>query len=349
LPRAPDGEVSRAPTGIPEGTRLPFVVVTQLPNFDWQFATLADAVTSAWGGSDVIEIRGNGPFVCDPITIYKALTIRAGSGFRPVLLLSSEGQAAHKPLLTARAPLVLEGLDLQLLGAPALKVDNTDAQTPALVGVEGTSLHVLNCGFGMKRLDGTPWALMCVAANKSTTVEMRNCERLGSGQFLGLGWLAPKATVGVENCLIAGDGPVVGCYLAPDLDARISVRHCTLVQTSYHALLLAFAPRAADLKKASCQVESTANVFVGPPLTGIQLKGNLVNPVPMEECKNQLHQLISWSEEENLYAVPTGTDFFWMETEAVSGVQSSFRDMRAWEQFWELANTRSYQQPVQFK
>jgi hypothetical protein len=184
---------------------------------------------------------------------------------------------------------------------------------------------------------------------------MRNCVRLGSGQFLGLGPGARGTQVGLENCLVAGDGPAVGCYVAPDLGAqfftRINLRHSTLALASYHPFLLSFDPSLAifDPQKVSCQVESTGNVFVGPPLTVIQLRDKDVKPLPIGECQKQLRRLVSWSEKENLYVVPTGTDFFWMETDAGGGVRSSLRDMRAWEQFWDLGATGSYQQPVQFK
>jgi serine/threonine protein kinase len=358
LTQGMQSDVTRAPTqpgGPVPVTREPFVIVSRIGNGDWPFATLSDAVAGAQPG-DAVEIRGNGPFVCEPVTIDKALTIRAGGGFRPVLLLSSGGQAAQKPLLTAKGPLVLEGLDLEILDAPPVKTSDQE-NTQTLVRVEGMSLHALNCRFGMKRLDGTPYALLCVAANtnNSTAVEMRNCARLGSGQFLGLGRLAPQAQVGLENCLVAGDGPAVGCYVAPDLGAqfftRITLRHSTLALASSRAFLLSFDPTQAifDPQKVSCQVESTGNVFVGPPLTVIQLGDKDVKPLPIGECQKQLRRLVSWWEKENLYVVPTGTDFFWMETDAVGEVRSSLRDMRTWEQFWDLGDTRSYQQSVQFK
>ena len=55
-----------------------------------KFDTLAEAVQGASDG-DTIEIRGNGPFVSQPVNIQRtALTIRAGAGFRPVIKLSPE-------------------------------------------------------------------------------------------------------------------------------------------------------------------------------------------------------------------------------------------------------------------
>ena len=62
-----------------------------------KFDTLAEAVLGASDG-DTIEIRGNGPFVSEPINLgNQALTIRAGEGFRPVIRLSSEGKQTDFP------------------------------------------------------------------------------------------------------------------------------------------------------------------------------------------------------------------------------------------------------------
>jgi WD40 repeat protein len=85
-----------------------------------KFDTLAAAVQAASDG-DSIEIRGNGPFISAPISIERAaLTIRAGVGFRPVIKHSPETITSWVPLLSTRAALVLEGLELHQ-GSPADK------------------------------------------------------------------------------------------------------------------------------------------------------------------------------------------------------------------------------------
>src|SRR4029077_13156407 len=76
------------------------------------FDTLGEAVASS-GNGDTIEVRGNGPFVSEPISIRKdALTIRAAPGFRPVIRLNAERETGRS-LLQSDGPLVLEGLELQ--------------------------------------------------------------------------------------------------------------------------------------------------------------------------------------------------------------------------------------------
>ncbi len=88
----------------------PFVIVGSKDTPERKFGTLAEAVLSASYG-DTIEVRGNGPFVCEPIVLYTSLTLRAGVGYRPVLRLSRTAAEASGTLLTTDAPLTVEGLE----------------------------------------------------------------------------------------------------------------------------------------------------------------------------------------------------------------------------------------------
>ncbi|MFO0848279.1 MAG: serine/threonine-protein kinase [Gemmataceae bacterium] len=75
--------------------------------------TLADAVLRANDG-DTIEIRGNGPFAARPIQIRnRALTIRAATGFRPIVLWTRDESDKYLDLLNTNSDLVLEGLELR--------------------------------------------------------------------------------------------------------------------------------------------------------------------------------------------------------------------------------------------
>src|SRR5262249_43556847 len=59
------------------GATRPFAVLSRDAKAEKPFATLAEAVAAAASG-DAIEIRGNGPFVVQPIDLKeKALTLRA--------------------------------------------------------------------------------------------------------------------------------------------------------------------------------------------------------------------------------------------------------------------------------
>src|SRR5262249_54029103 len=76
-----------------------------------KFDSLAEAVLGASDG-DTIEVRGNGPFVTQPVDLgNQALTIRAGTGYRPVIKGDASGAAWDRSyLLRSQRPLVLEGL-----------------------------------------------------------------------------------------------------------------------------------------------------------------------------------------------------------------------------------------------
>src|SRR6185295_9445669 len=64
-----------------------------------KFDSLAQAVAGASDG-DTIEIRGNGPFDIQPISIEgHALVIRAGRGFCPVIRLTRDGLANGTSML----------------------------------------------------------------------------------------------------------------------------------------------------------------------------------------------------------------------------------------------------------
>ena len=95
----------------------PFVLLAKDAKAERKFATLDEAVTAAQSG-DTIEIRGNGPFVTEPIDLQtKDLVVRAGQGFRPVLKQKPETIAALAPLIYTKGSLVLEGLELQRTGS----------------------------------------------------------------------------------------------------------------------------------------------------------------------------------------------------------------------------------------
>ena len=84
-----------------------FIVMGGKGALERKFDTLAEAVLAASDG-DTIEIRGNGPFVTEPITLRNALTMRAGEGFQPTLQLDPRRAG---PLLTTEGSLVLEGIE----------------------------------------------------------------------------------------------------------------------------------------------------------------------------------------------------------------------------------------------
>ena len=142
-------ETGQATGRSPQAEDKPFVVLGGEGIEVRKCGTLAEAARDAADG-DTIEIRGNGPFVIQPIDFgNEALTIRAGEGFRPVIKLN--------PNLQTDAPLVLEGLELHRLD----RKPPTRGYHEALVFSWGaSSLHVANCRFFLQAPD-----LPCIAGD----------------------------------------------------------------------------------------------------------------------------------------------------------------------------------------
>src|SRR5262249_29072462 len=136
------------------------------------FATLADAVTAAASG-DAIEVRGDGPFVLPPLDLGdKPLTLRAGSDRRPVFALAPEGVEAHRPILTTRAALVLEGLEFRRDegGKPA-------PHSRRFIYSQRGPVALTNCRVVLRsRPKGM---ISAVRADQPSSFQVRNCVFLG--------------------------------------------------------------------------------------------------------------------------------------------------------------------------
>jgi hypothetical protein len=95
-----------------DGQRGAFVLLGSYPVPDRKFHTLAEAVLGSAEG-DSIEVRGNGPFIVEPIQFRYALTIRAGTGFRPVFTVNPQSEFPTGAVMVANGPLRLEGLEIR--------------------------------------------------------------------------------------------------------------------------------------------------------------------------------------------------------------------------------------------
>ena len=95
-------EAVSSPSATPaQAERGVFVVLRGQDDFEGNFDTLAEAVTGSSDG-DTIEIRGNGPFVTNPIKTTHALLIRAGDGYRPAIKFIAEARRPTSRYCTAR-------------------------------------------------------------------------------------------------------------------------------------------------------------------------------------------------------------------------------------------------------
>jgi WD40 repeat protein len=153
------------------------------------FATLAEAVAAAQSG-DSIEVRGNGPFVIQPIAIQKkSLTVRAAEGVRPVLKLDPAGAQPLVPMIGTDAPLVVGGLEFQREWEPDKR------EEPRVIYCRSAPLHVANCRFLAPYCTG----ILC---DDSPRYQVRNCEFIDTGVH-AVQWVPPAGgRMILENNLI---------------------------------------------------------------------------------------------------------------------------------------------------
>jgi len=293
-----------------------------------------------------IEVRGSGPFVCDPVVVRgKALTVRAGGGFRPVLRLSPEGNSAAAPLLDTDAPLVLEGLELQRVG----EVSWSGKPPPRTVSCRGAALRVANCRF-LLRTDGAG-----LAAEECPACEVLNCEFVDTGRSLG------QVTVGLptsgrlrmENCVAAGQTALALWHIPRDTnDFSVRLAHNSLAVREPLLLLL---NRQPNLESAAppLRLEVSENVLHGQDtlLNIRQWDGFLAGgrARPSAEVVQLLPRLVAWRPERNLYRPAEA--FLTLSTIAEQPPRPApgVRGLAGWKRLWGTADGESRERRPRFQ
>jgi hypothetical protein len=287
------------------------------------FETLAEAVLSASEG-DTLEVRGDGPFVSEPIRLHQALTIRAGRGFRPVIRLSSD--YADDTLINTRAALVLEGLELQ---RPAPR-----HQWPGIVTVERAPLYMANC-----RLLGTNHSNLFVP-HRAGRCMVRNCEFLGAPSAL---YLQSGDKVLIENCVHLQSGLEVGCNLGKLTDASIVLNRNTFGRGG--GLFWITLEADPPMEAAPLVVRTSANIFAGEQVI------TLAFPVSsaVENSPTVLPRLVAWSGEQNVYAIYR--DYWGLSRGYLDPVEpvSRCRTLEEWKRLWGAREVDAVQGPVRYE
>jgi serine/threonine protein kinase len=285
-----------------------------------QFDTLAEAVLGASSG-DTIEIRGNGPFVSEPVKLgQSALTIRAGKGFRPTLTLSDKGVQARAALLYTDGALVLEGIEFLLPGP--LK----NELSPWFIGCSNDSkaLHIANC-----RFVGEAAAYVECLLSYSPTIQVRNCEFLNAGN-LAL-WLDPgyTATCHFHNCVVAGPQTLgINYHQGSGNDTSIHLGNNTLV--CGNGLDIEFGQKTAvDPAKAikPIRVEASRNIFNGLAVMQIYPSATDDKLNQPAEAEARVKGLLGWHDRDNLYAV---SSFIAWHNRPPHGPKT----LTEWKKFW---------------
>jgi hypothetical protein len=322
----------------------PFAVLARDGRPERTFATVVEAVRGA-GDGDTIEVRGDGPFVTDPVSVKdRALVIRAATGSRPVLAMSPEGLEAKEPLFTTNAPLTLEGLELQRLGGRPV------AQDPSIQSVLSTSgpeLRLAHCRLLINRREEPQFGIQCIDA-WGATCELKNCEVLATG---GAALALSGGQVKLRNCILAG----VYClslFRAPDHDQPIPVSlHGNTMMTRLASIqwnLRGSKEEAANPKKVWV-CDAKENIFAGSVCfnqEGTTLGEN--GYLPADAAAALLPRVVEWREDRNLHGENAGLLLLSGDLKTLPGGQR-LRTLADWQRLWSLKGTSSLLGRVRFR
>jgi serine/threonine protein kinase len=334
-------EIKELPPSQPSAVVQPFIILGKDAKSERKFATLAEAVAAAQSG-DTIEIRGNGPFVSRPVFIRKALTIRAGNGYRPVIELDPAQVKGAIPLLETSTPLVLEGLQLRRIG----KERHQAGPVPMMVRARGTPVRVANCRF-VAFPD-------CVAllADWSPLCEVRNCEFLSDGKFARVDHNTPTGgQLILDNNVMLGGSVGAGFHYDNASLKEIAVRftrNTFVVRTPIGLFVhtpLGTAPEAPakpiqlaasrNLLDAQVQVMALSPTHFPP-----------TDPLKVNEAQVLLKRLVGWSENKNVY--PEAANLLALYIESPQPLLAG-QNLADWNRFWGLGDTVAVRGDIRYR
>jgi hypothetical protein len=297
-----------------------------------KFDRLAEAVLGSCDG-DTIEIRGNGPFLSQPMTIASSLTIRAAAGFRPVIKMSPEAAPQKGALLATTAALVLEGLEFHRAspdGPPGTGGDTT-------VEIFGAPLRAANCRFRAP-----------VWANRSPVCMFCNCEFAGNWNFGGAP--GPSARVSFENCILKNGWGAIGTTYddrAALRDVLVQIERSTFVGLySFGVTLHGPLPPVTQpirLKVARC-VFDCASVLNFDQSRAFLDKAGVLEPA---EAEAMLLRLLLWQGERNLFT--SGSDMVRWTAAWEPQPPRGPKRLEDWKRFWGAAEIDSLEGLLRFQ
>jgi WD40 repeat protein len=259
-----------------------------------KFDTFEEAVAAADHG-DTIEIRGDGPFETDGVEVDgRALVIRAAPGCQPVLSLSAKGRSEDRPIVLGDAALVLEGLTFQRIGS------SPNAGT--LVSTGGSPLRVANCRFVVR---GTNTVALWAA--RSPTMDVRNCQFVGSRDGVIFGQPPEEGTFSVDNCLLATLGGVTFDYNQQVRRADVRLTRNTFVgavAVVFGIPVQEFSTLGPRPNGKPFRVEAQNNIFAATDCTFRAYPFVDVwrdKPVTAAMFKTLVADVVAWRDQRNLY------------------------------------------------
>jgi serine/threonine protein kinase len=303
-----------------------------------KYDTLANAVLGAAGG-DTIEVRGNGPFVTDPIKITQpALTIRSGAGFRPVIKLRSEAVEAKARLLETSGDLVVEGMEFQRM---AHNEQFSSMPWPALLQAS-KALHVANCRFLTTKTHSA------ILSDGGVCV-VRNCELLCSecGFSVYMSPSTPVKSLVVDNCVATQCARIAFWTLgAKESPVRLSRNTWRTEMAPFWFLTWRQdqpdTVKPADERVKVLRVNASGNVFDGGSVFYWHCGPNRVFP------ESLLTKLVGWKGEGNVFAgrgALVDVQRGWLSAEPANGTKT----LPDWRRFWGTAEADSIRGVVRYR
>jgi serine/threonine protein kinase len=343
---------STAPVGAGDspGERNAFVVLDRKGAEVRKCNTLSEAELAASDG-DTIEIRGNGPFIADAIDLNnKALTIRAGTGYAPVIHASQTAVKAKDPLLKTEGSLTLEGLELHHEA-----VVQVPEHVHSLIQSVSAPLYLTHCKlvYGRKGVWGSTQVVTwdsAISARLSPTGQVRNSVITSPGFGVALIG-SPRMQWTVQNCLIAADDAV--WYVPESADApeaRLRLTRNTLA-SSFGLTILVQPVVAEQIRNTKAKpivpglIESEENVYEAHHLlvlSGTNAEKDL--EPSFENVARISKELLRWRERSNVYGLKVGR-FLWLHPQD----HRLLKDLAEWNRVWALKDTSSVQAPVNLR
>jgi hypothetical protein len=348
---------------VPKAERGAFVVLGGKGVAERKFDTLAEAVLSSSDG-DTIEVRGNGPFVTEPVSFgTKRLTIRAATGYRPVIK-GAAGRVGEDGwfLLRSQGPLVLEGLELQMTGPLG----------EGIVHSVLSPLHVANCRFVHNRS-------VSLWSSDTPVHTVRNCEFVSGPNIYATHIYSYPSNHGKmileNNVLSSPAGHALGLELRrPDLnDVAIHLKDNTVAtRNSVIVMGLSVVPIAAEAgavpDRQPVRWHVTANLFdsINPTRSPMPCKLSLLlppdwyregdMPLSAKEAEELLPRLMAWREERNLYGKGVSFQFmrrskgpFGPKRTEVDELLPAFRTLADWQRMWKAGDSGSLQGELRYE
>jgi uncharacterized protein (TIGR03067 family) len=300
-------------------------------------ATLAQAISAAKSGA-TIEIRGNGPFSTLPIDIRgTALRIKAGAGYRPVILANPEAdkstnQRSSEPLLKTDAPLAVEGIEFQILG----EGKRFQPTAPALIRSVKAPLHAANCRFLVIREGPTT---PCIIAEGCPKVELRNCELLVLGHHHAVVWTYSEGgRLVMDNCVHLGFCPLATICLD---DRQASVRIARSTLTGWGTFIdYSLWGGKLDLSKRKQPLEIDVSENAVEASNLLVCAYNAEHYPAAKQILELLPQAIRWRDHNNRYAVQNALLGHYGARPFTESLVN-WRTLAEWEAYWHLTDIKS--------